>query len=62
MNKKNSQKIKLVKLLEILRQQTDVEHQITTSRLVEQLSGEGISCDRRTLARDIDTLTNTVMR
>lgn len=56
MNKKNSQKIKLVKLLEILRQQTDVEHQITTSRLVEQLSGEGISCDRRTLARDIDTL------
>lgn len=50
------QKSKLLLLTEILKQQSDAEHPITTKDLIDKLSKKGISCDRRTLARDISQL------
>lgn len=50
------QKNKLLIITELLRQESDAEHPITTSSLIDKLSRSGISCDRRTLARDISQL------
>lgn len=50
------QKNKLLILTEILKQESDAEHPITTNALIDKLSSYGISCDRRTLARDISQL------
>ncbi len=52
----NCQKIKLLKLMEMLRQETDEEHPMTTMRIIKRLAEMEISCDRRTLARDIALL------
>ena len=50
------QKIKLLKLLELLRQETDEQHPLPTNMLCAKLGAMGISCDRRTLAKDITLL------
>ncbi|WP_295088104.1 HTH domain-containing protein [Ruminococcus sp.] len=50
------QKNKLLLLTEILKQESDAEHPITTNALIGKLLGNAISCDRRTLARDISQL------
>ena len=52
----NPQKIKLLKLYEILRQHTDEDRPLSTNQLCAMLEEEGITCDRRTLAEDIDIL------
>ena len=52
----NPQKIKLLKLYEILRQHTDEDSPLSTNQLCAMLEAEGIICDRRTLAEDIDIL------
>lgn len=52
----NCQKIKLLKLKEILEQETNEHHPLRTEEIRARLSTFGISCDRRTLARDIETL------
>lgn len=52
----NCQKIKLLKLLELLRQETDEEHPMRTAEICERLEQMGISSERRTLAMDIATL------
>lgn len=52
----NCQKIKLLKLMEILRQETDENHPMRASTVCERLVQEGISCDRRTLTKDIAVL------
>ena len=52
----NPQKIKLLKLYEILRQHTDEECPLSTNQLCAMLEAEGITCDRRTLSEDISTL------
>lgn len=52
----NYRKIKLLKLLELLRQDTDEQHPMTTSQLCARLEQMGIVCDRRTLSRDIGVL------
>ena len=52
----NCQKIKLLKLLELLRQETDEQHPLPTNTLCAKLGGMGITCDRRTLAKDIALL------
>jgi len=49
----NCQKIKLLKLMEILRQETDEKHPLMTSELCQRLIAMGISCNPRTLGRDI---------
>ena len=56
MRQENAHKIKLVKILEILRQDSDEENYIGTTELLAKLAALGIVCDRRTLAADIDVL------
>lgn len=51
--KENCQKIKLLKLMELLRQETDEHHPLSTNEICDRLSTMGISCERRTLAKDI---------
>ena len=52
----NHRKIKILKLLEILRQKTDEQHPMTTNQLIAELADMEIPCDRRTLSQDIATL------
>lgn len=52
----NYRKIKLLKLLDLLRLETDEQHPLTTSQICGRLNEMGIICDRRTLSRDIDLL------
>ncbi|MCM1508457.1 MAG: HTH domain-containing protein [Ruminococcus flavefaciens] len=50
------QKNKMLRLTEILSQESDSEHPITTKELIDKLTVSEITCDRRTLARDISQL------
>ena len=52
----NSRKIKLLKLWEILQQETDDEHHLTTNELIARLNSEGIEVDRKILYSDIKLL------
>ena len=56
MARENYRKIKLLKLLELLRQQTDEQHPMSTNQICATLDTMGIPCDRRTLAQDIAAL------
>lgn len=56
MSKENANKVKLIKLLEILRQETDEAHPLSTKELISKLADIGIACDRRTLSKDIAVL------
>lgn len=56
MARENFRKIKLLKLLEMLRQNTDEQHPMPTSSIISSLDQMEIICDRRTLAQDIATL------
>lgn len=56
MAKENIRKVKLLKLLELLRQNTDEDHPMSTAQLFAALSEMGIPCDRRTISQDIITL------
>lgn len=49
----NNQKIKLLRLYDILKMESDEDTPMTTAQLCDRLIAENISCDRRTLARDI---------
>ena len=49
-------KLKLVKIWEILSQETDEEHPMTTQAILDKLAEMGIVCDRRTLYADIKAL------
>ena len=49
----NRQKIKLLKLIELLRQETDELHPLSTKEICNRLGAMGISCERRTLTKDI---------
>ena len=52
----NCQKIKLLKLIELLRQETDEQHPMPTSEICSRLAAMGISCERRTVTKDIAVL------
>lgn len=56
MAQENCQKIKLLKLYELLRQETDEQHPMTTMTIIDRLGKIGISCERRTLAKDMAIL------
>ena len=49
-------KLKLVKIWEILSQETDEGHPMGTTAILEKLRELGIECDRRTLYADIEAL------
>lgn len=59
MAQENWQKFKLIKLLEMLQQETDEHHPLSTNTICSRLEKIGISCERRTLSKDIDVL-NTI--
>lgn len=52
----NYRKIKLLKLLELLRLDTDELNPMTTNQICTRLDEMGIICDRRTLSKDIALL------
>ena len=56
MPKENYQKIKLLKLVELLRQETDENHPMKTSEIIKRLLAMSITCDRRTLHKDMKML------
>lgn len=56
MPKQEGQKRKLLTLLHILEAQTDEQHCLSGTQLVELLAQEGIQCERKSLYSDIDTL------
>lgn len=56
MAQKNWQKIKLLKLVELLQRETDDQHPLTTTAICARLEEMGISCERRTLSKDIALL------
>ena len=56
MDKPALQKIKLLYLWELLKRESDEFHPLRTHALLELMEQEGISCDRRTLAKDIADL------
>lgn len=56
MTQDNYRKIKLLKLLDMLRHETDEQHPLSTTQICAKLGSMGIVCDRRTLPRDIATL------
>ena len=56
MGKENFSKIKLLKIWEILKQESDENRPLTTGQIIERLADSGITCDRRTLYADIATL------
>lgn len=52
----NMQKIKLLKLYELLHRETDEDHPISRAALCKRLNEMGISSNVRTLSRDIEVL------
>ena len=56
MPKDNKQKIKLLCLMEILRQETDEAHPLLTSQICKRLGDYGITCERRTVGMDVKVL------
>ncbi len=54
--KENMQKIKLLKLYEFLRRETDEDHPVSRAELCAKLNGMGISSNVRTLSLDIAAL------
>lgn len=56
MSQENNQKIKLLKLMELLRQETDEDHPMRTGVICDKLRAMNISCDRRTLHKDMKML------
>ena len=52
----NYRKVKLIKLLELLRQNTDAQHPMTNSQVCAAMDGMGIPCDRRIISQDVAVL------
>jgi len=52
----NHQKIKLLKIMELLRRETDEQHPIKRTELCKRIQAMGITCDPRTLSKDIALL------
>lgn len=54
--KENKQKIKLIKITEYLKSESSKDTPLSTNKIIKYLNGIGITCDRRTLYRDMNTL------
>ena len=52
----NYRKVKLIKLLELLRQHTDAQHPMTNSQVCAAMDEMGIPCDRRIISQDVAVL------
>ena len=49
MKEENIKRVRLLRIWEILKQETDEDHPMGTPTLLEKLNKTGIVCDRRTL-------------
>ena len=56
MAKQPNQKLKLLYLLKILTENTDEEHALTMSQLIEILAGFGVSAERKSVYDDLESL------
>lgn len=56
MAQENAQSVKLLIIYEMLRQETDEEHPMDSAAIIARLAEKGISCDRRTLTRNLRCL------
>ena len=56
MDKENVKRVRLLRIWEILKQESDDNHPIPTTILLSKLKEGGIECDRRTLYNDIKAL------
>lgn len=56
MNPENSRKIKLLKMWELLKQETDEKNPMGTPTIIKKLKEQGIEVDRKILYRDIELL------
>lgn len=56
MARDNYRKVKLIKLLELLRQHTDEQHPMTTNQVCAAMDEMGIPCDRRIVTQDVIAL------
>ena len=52
----NYRKVKLIKLLELLRQHTDEQHPMSTNQICAAMEGMGVPCDRRIVTQDVAVL------
>ena len=58
MSKGENQRLKLYYLYKIMVSLTDEEHSITVEEIIKQLEGKGISAERKSIYRDLDTLSD----
>lgn len=56
MAKGSNQKLKILYILQILKENTDEEHPISTPDIIERLSGDGISAERKSIYDDMEKL------
>ena len=56
MAKQNWQKVKLLKMMDLLRAESSPAHPLTTEKISTTLINQGVNCDRKTLTKDISTL------
>ena len=56
MARENYRKVKLIKLLELLRQHTDEQHPMSTNQICAAMEEMGIPCDRRIVTQDVAVL------
>ncbi|MBQ7775074.1 MAG: WYL domain-containing transcriptional regulator [Lachnospiraceae bacterium] len=56
MAKNSGQKLKLLYIVQILSQETDEAHAITTQKLIERLEAQGVSAERKSIYDDIAKL------
>ena len=56
MAEQNIKKIKLLKLMELLREETDEQNPMVAKAVCKRLADKGVIVDRRVLTRDIDVL------
>ena len=56
MARDNYRKVKLIKLLELLRQHTDEQHPMSTNQICAAMEEMGIPCDRRIVTQDVAVL------
>ena len=52
----NNQKIKLLRIMEYLRSESEVGKPVSTNQIINYLKGHNISCERRTLYKDMELL------
>ena len=55
--KSDSQKLKILYILDYLQKNSHQDHPVRASELVKMLEGHGILCDRKTVYSDIAALT-----